>query len=212
MEETPYVFLDESGDFNFGEQGSAYFIVTAVTMQRPTEMDAALAEYRYERLESGYDAEYFHCSRDTPEVRRRVFQIIAGHRDRMRIDYLVAEKATMDAAARPVVRFYPRMVGRLLDPVIRSAKVGGGTRVVIITDRIPVKRTRKAVERGILEALPSPVRERNGYDIHHHESRSHFGLQVADYCCWAIQRKWTRRDDRYFGLIKPALRCALSVD
>lgn len=212
MEGNPYVFLDESGDFDFGEQGSAYFVVTAVTMRRPVEMDAALAEYRYERLESRYDTEYFHCARDTPAVRRRVFEIIADYRDRMRIDYLVAEKAKTDVALRPAVRFYPRMVGRLLDPVIRRAKVAEGTRIVIVTDRIPVKRTRKAVERRILEALPSEVRERYGYDIHHHESRSHFGLQVADYCCWAIQRKWSRRDERYFALIEPALGCALRAE
>jgi hypothetical protein len=27
-------------------------------------------------------------------------------------------------------------------------------------------------------------------------------LQVADYCTWAIQRKWERGDDRAYNLIK----------
>lgn len=31
-------------------------------------------------------------------------------------------------------------------------------------------------------------------------------LQIADYCCWAIQRKWERRDDRSSVLIKDKIR------
>lgn len=212
MDGTPYVFLDESGDFNFGEQGSAYFVVTAVTMRRPTEMDDALAEYRYERLESGYDTEYFHCAKDKPAVRDRVFEIIAAHRDRMQIDYLIAGKAKTEFSLRPIARFYPRMVGTLLARVIPGAHTGDGSRAVIITDRIPVKRTRKVVERRVREALPQMVRRGYGYDIRHHESRSHFGLQVADYCCWAIQRERAKGDGRYFRLIEPALRHALRAE
>ena len=206
MPSSPYVFLDESGDFDFGQQGSRYFVVTAVTMHRPVKIDSALAEYRYARLESGFDAEYFHCARDIAVVRQRVFEIIGRHRERMRVDYVVADKSKVEVALQPVVRFYPRMVGSLLDRVIPRAKAPEGGRIVVVTDRIPVRRARKAVERGIRDALPSAVQDGYRYDIHHHESRSHFGLQVADYCCWAIQRKWSKRDERFFTLIEPALR------
>ena len=213
MEGTPYVFLDESGNFDFSEKGSTYFIVTAVTMRRPIEIDSALSEYRYERLDSGFDTEYFHCARDTSEVRRQVFDIIASYRSRLQIDCLVVDKAKVEVALRPMVRFYPKMVGLLLNRVIPRTSVGDGRRIVVVTDRIPVKRTKRAVERNIREALSSSARRGvGGYDIHHHESRSHFGLQVADYCCWAIQRKWSRRDLRYFALIEPAIRYAIGGD
>lgn len=33
-------------------------------------------------------------------------------------------------------------------------------------------------------------------------SRCDPGLQVADYCAWAIQRKWERGDTRSYDLIK----------
>ena len=209
MEGTPYVFLDESGDFDFGEQGSTYFVLAAVTMRRPVEIDSALSDYRYARLDAGWDTEYFHCAKDGAVVRRRVFEIIGAHLKQMEIDFLVVEKKRTDSVLRPAVLFYPTMVGRLLEEVIRRTKTPHGQRMVIITDRIPVRRTRRAVERGIRDVLPSVERAEPKYDIHHHESRSHFGLQVADYCCWAIQRKWSRRDGRYFALIEPALRCTI---
>lgn len=209
MEGTPYVFLDESGDFNFGDEGSAYFIVTAVTMRRPIEIDSALSEYRYECLDSGWGLEYFHCAKDGPVVRRRVFEIIRDHLSQMQIDFVVVDKSKTEPASQDPVRFYPKVVGRLLTCVISRTGVRDRQRIVIVTDRIAVKRTRVAVEKATRDALPGASGGGPGYDLYHHESGSHFGLQVADYCCWAIQRKWSGRDDRYFAMIEPALRWAL---
>ena len=31
-------------------------------------------------------------------------------------------------------------------------------------------------------------------------------LQIADYCCWAIQRKWESGDDRSYVLIKDKIQ------
>ena len=43
------------------------------------------------------------------------------------------------------------------------------------------------------------------------ESRSHFGLQIADYCCWAIQRKWVKVQLAWYDRIKMAIRHELEV-
>ncbi len=34
----------------------------------------------------------------------------------------------------------------------------------------------------------------------------HNGLQVADYCCWAIFRKWQMRATKHYDRIAPAVR------
>ena len=49
------------------------------------------------------------------------------------------------------------------------------------------------------------------YRILHHQSRSHYGLQVADYCCWATFRKWQRGESAWYDRIKSALRSGLKV-
>jgi hypothetical protein len=36
-------------------------------------------------------------------------------------------------------------------------------------------------------------------------------LQVADYCCWAIQRKWERGDMRLYELIASKIRSEFDV-
>ncbi len=49
------------------------------------------------------------------------------------------------------------------------------------------------------------VPQRPKYRILHHDSRSHYGLQVADYCCWAIFRKHEHKDAIHYSGIKSAV-------
>ena len=44
------------------------------------------------------------------------------------------------------------------------------------------------------------------YRILHHDSRSHYGLQVADYCCRAVFRKLQTGKTTYFDRIRSAVR------
>ena len=50
--------------------------------------------------------------------------------------------------------------------------------------------------------LPASVR----YHVLHHASKSNLDLQIADYCTWAVYRKWNRQDARSFQRIKAAVR------
>ena len=49
------------------------------------------------------------------------------------------------------------------------------------------------------------------YRVLHHQSRSHYGLQVADYCCWAVFRRWQRGESVWYDRIKPAVRNEILV-
>jgi hypothetical protein len=75
----------------------------------------------------------------------------------------------------------------------------------VFTDRVPVNKHRKAVEKAVktilVEALPTGTRFR----VYHHESKSNLDLQIADYCNWAIYRRWTSSDDRSYNVIRPAV-------
>jgi len=87
----------------------------------------------------------------------------------------------------------------------------GAEEVIVITDTIPVNKKRHAVEKGVQLALAQMLPEGMKYRILHHESRSHYGLQVADYCCWAVQRKHQMGEQTYFERIKSALRSEFEI-
>ena len=50
--------------------------------------------------------------------------------------------------------------------------------------------------------LPATVR----YRVLHHASKSNLDLQIADYCTWAIYRKWNAQDGRSFRRVQAAVR------
>ena len=206
-----YIFLDEGGNFDFSATGTAWFTLTAVTKSRPFHSHADLTQLKYDLLEADKNIEYFHATEDKQAVRNKVFGIITKHLDNLKIDSVVVEKRKVGPALRPVDKFYPRMLGYLLRFVIQGISWQGISNVIVITDQLPVKKYRKAVEKAtkitLSEMLPSAVK----YRVLHHDSKSNFGLQIADYCNWAIYRKWDGDDKRSYTLIERAIRSEFEI-
>lgn len=211
MTQCSYIFLDEAGNFDFSPTGTRYFVMSSVAMGRPFPAHGPLNDYKHECLEYGLDTEYFHCADDNTHVRRKVFELIAEQRGALRIDSLIVEKAKTGPALRADEAFYPKMLGYLLRYVVEREAVNGVEEMIVITDTIPVQKKRKAVEKAIktvlAEMLPAGMR----YRILHHASRSHYGLQIADYCNWAVFRKWQRGETEFYDQIKPALRSEFDI-
>ncbi len=201
-----YIFLDESGNFDFSASGTRYLVLTSVGMRRPFPTSDRLNDYKYECIEQGTDIEYFHCYDDRKNVRNAVFDVIAAHLDALRIHCLVVEKAKTDPALRETARLYPWMLGYLLRRALREELHAGADEVIVITDTIPVNKKRKAVEKSIQLAVARKQSPGFKFRILHHQSRSHYGLQIADYCCWAIFRKWQRGESAWYDRIRPAVR------
>ena len=201
-----YIFLDESGNFDFGTSGTRYLMLTSVGMGRPFTAGVRLDDYKYNCIETGTNIEYFHCCNDRKPVRHAVFEVIAAHLENIRIHCVVIEKEKTDPAMRKTERLYEWMLGYLLRKALDEELNTGAKEVIVITDTLPVNKRRKVFEKSIQRALASKQPPKVTYRIIHHQSRSHYGLQVADYCCWAIFRKWERGDNTWYERIKPAVR------
>ena len=59
--------------------------------------------------------------------------------------------------------------------------------------------------------LPEMLPSGQGYRIMHHDSRSHDGLQIEDYCCWAIYRKYEMGDNAWYDRIKGGVRSEYDI-
>ncbi len=211
MANCAYLFLDEGGNFDFSPTGTRYFILTSVATRRPFPAQASLDNYKHDCLEFGLDTEYFHCSDDNTRVRRKVFELIARHLDSLRIDCLIVEKPKIEPALRDDKRFYPEMLGYLLRDVIPREISNGVDEVIVITDTIPIQKKRQAIEKAIKGALAKMLPVGMRYRILHHASRSHYGLQIADYCNWAVFRKWQKGEVEFYDLIKPAVKSEFEI-
>jgi hypothetical protein len=206
-----YIFLDEAGDFNFSPNGSQFFILASVTRERPFEDYNQFIDLKYSLVEQGLDIEYFHASEDRQAVRDQVFSIIQRSLKGLRIDSVVVEKRKTGPALWEETKFYPRMLGYLLRYMLERHPLDQYSEVIVFTDRIPVKGKRNAVEKTVKTTLANMLPRTARYRLLHHDSKSNFQLQVADYCNWAIYRKWSRGDSRSYDLIKAALKSEFDI-
>ena len=131
-----YLFIDESGNFDFSSSGTKHLVMSVVATVNPTEVAYKLARLKYELLRDGHDIPNFHATADKQLVRNRVFAelerlpVIEAHsfwlqkRNHMSVDQRCACCAT-----HPFGRGLLRVRGRLLQAWRRAQKWGVQIRV-----------------------------------------------------------------------------------
>jgi len=203
MKKFTYLFLDEGGNFDFSSTGTKYFSLTCIEMTRPFESYFKLDHYKHDCLEYGLNTEYFHCSENNKYIRKKVFHYIHSHLHELNIDSLVVDKIKTKNELRDIKHFYPEMLGHLFDSVMKQ-KDRTNSEIIVITDSIPLNRKKQAVEKAIKETLKHSIAQ--PFRILHHASKSHYGLQIADYCNWAIFRKWEKGDTEFYEMLRKNIR------
>jgi hypothetical protein len=207
-----YLYEDEAGNYDFTACGSRYFIMTCVIMRRPFGHCENLLNLKYDCIEDGYNQKNvtsylrFHATEDLQFVRDSVYAIIGDNLDRFTIYSVIIPKNDLIPIQDREDEIYAKGFSSLVDLVARHEDFSEASKLVVITDTIPVKKKRGAIE-GSLKAFLKRWSEKTGvpYLLNHHSSESDLNLQVADYACWAIQRKWERNDLRSYELIKAGI-------
>ncbi len=206
-----YIFLDEGGNLDFSQSGTKYFTLSAVALCRPFPLDTQLLSLKYDLLEEGLELERFHAAEDRQAVRNRVFDEIGKYLHSLRIDSLVVEKRKTQPEIQKQEKFYALMVGYLIRHVYKRAEGGLYKQVIVTTDSLPLKRKEQAFEKAIRTTLSEMLPDTATYRVLHHDSRSSMALQVADYCNWAVYRKWTSGDVRSYDRIKEGIKSEFDI-
>ena len=89
---TLYVFVDESGNFDFSPNGTKYFILTLLSTTVPARIGAYLMALRYGLLPNYACGEKIHASEDKQEVRNYVFDRLLNGALNLRVDAVIAKK------------------------------------------------------------------------------------------------------------------------
>jgi hypothetical protein len=203
-----YLFLDESGNLDFTDNGTRHYCFGTLATRDPSVLDLALTRLRYEMIEEGLELECFHATEDRQAVRDRVFQVLT-ELGGFEFDAVIVEKRKADPSLQDELRFYPHFANELLRHVFQRYP-DPDEKIIVITDRLPIKRDRKAVEKAFKTYIRQHLGDRP-FSILHHQSSAHPGLQASDYCMWAVARRWRNGDERSYRLIQPFIRSEVEI-
>ena len=195
-----YVYGDESGNFDFSDQegASRYFILTTVAVADHA-IESELMDLRRQLAWEGESLTGgFHATNDKQRVRDRVFAVMARHD--FRVDSTILEKRKADPGRRSQPRLYslawylhltglvPALVAEYDELLLIAASIG---------DRDMRSEFHATVENIVDAQAPPGILASAMWP-----SATAPLLQVADYCAWAMQRKWERSDVRAYNLIR----------
>jgi hypothetical protein len=157
----------------------------------------ALAHLRRELTWQGIDvSQPFHACDDTPAVRSAVFQLLKTLP--IRVDATALEKRKAEPHLHDELALYKMgwyLHFKHVAPLIATPQ----DRLLVVAASLGTKKTRKLFNDSVEDVVRqvSPARYRVGF----WEADSDPCIQVADYCCWAVQRSWELGDRSYLDLL-----------
>jgi hypothetical protein len=211
---TLYIFIDESGNFDFTSSGTKYFVLTAVSTFSPFELRGDLfhkaQELKYIAWEEGRNGYYFHATEDKQKTRDWVFSAIKKLRD-IEIDAVVVQKSK----AAPSLyfeeeKFYGRISEALLEPIFaRHHEDETLEKIVVVLGSLFTDKKRGHILQSLKQYLKT--KSKKLFHIYFHTTSSDINCQIADYCSWAIYVKYERGEGRPWEEIKDKIKSCLDV-
>lgn len=222
-----YIFMDESGNFDFSSKGTKYFVLTCISTTKPLRGRNKFLSLKYELLAKGINQEHFHTTEDKQDVRNQVFLLFKELGD-FEIDSVIAQKNKVnwslyedfDVKKKRVgfkfkmkkveERLYKQVSETLLQYVIRryvkSLNIG---KVIIVLSALFTKRKQEFVKKH-LKAYFKESYGKIPY-IYFHQVKSDVNCQIADYCGWAVYVKWEKEELRPHNLISNKIKSEFDI-
>lgn len=204
------VFADESGNFDFSRKpgASRYFILTTVACPGYAVGDALLRLRRDIAWEGhGTDSE-FHATTDAQAVRDRVFAILQAHD--FRVDATIMEKAKANPQTRGSDERFYKLAWYLHMKHVAPRVARAPDELFVVGASLGVKKKRAVMHQAIKDVVRQ-VSPTTHFRTASWNAHSEPCLQVADYCCWALSRKWEKEDDRSYALIRHKISSEFDV-
>ncbi len=204
-------FADEFGNFDFSlNQGaSQYFGLTTVTFFDDQQARADLEELRFELAwdEISHPGP-FRASTDRQSIRNRVFETLQPHD--FRVDATILEKRKAQPQLRTTEeRFYGYAWYCHMERIARQI-AGASDDLLVVAASIGAKSKGKGFHYGVRNVMERFAPSHVTVTVQWPASVD-VGLQIADHCSWAIQRKWERGDERSYILIKDRIETEVDI-
>lgn len=208
------VFIDESGTFDFTAKGSKYFILTAVSARDCSSIFNDYFAMKHGMATAGLDiGDEFHATEDRQTVRDQVYEMLSHHCAHrcFALDCIIAQKNKVNPSIREPHVFYAKLIRILLRGIFQNPEYHEVSQINIWAARIGVQKKKNIFESTVKGYLANDLDFTRPYRLLLHSSAAHPMLQVADYCCWAVAKKWKDDDRRSYEKVRAAIRSEFDV-
>lgn len=196
---TLYVFLDESGNFDFSNSGTNHFVMSAVYTTDPCATAAPLQALKYELMSKGSDQLEFHATTNSRGTRRRVAETISTLENLISVKtfyvdkhYTSPQKQSPESLLAVFGLAFARWLSKVKGPDVDQ--------IILIFDSVLTVKQQKA----FLGAIKPPLKKLNvDYRIAFHPVKSDLNGQIADYFAWSTFRSLESKDDLPLEVLAP---------
>lgn len=220
-----YLFIDESGNFDFSPKGTKYFILTGFSTFDPVIKRGDLVGLKYKILADGVDQEYFHATEDKQVVRDQVYSFLSTIKDTYEVHSVIARKNKTNPSLYKEsyiksksgclvervtgLGLYRKLCENLLQYVFRGKK-NEVNKIIIVLGSLFVGDKKKILLSTLKHFLKNNF-EGIPFEIYSHPSCADLNCQLADYCCWAVAVKADRKENRPFNIIKSQVKSVFDI-
>lgn len=178
---TLFLFIDESGNFDFSSGGTRHFVMAGVAALAPLESAASMQALKYQLLADGRDQSEFHATEDLQAVRGRVFETIAGLRN-IRAHVIYGDKHRAAPSLQSDTALHALFGRALVKYVIKAFARNDYGQVVVMFDQAFPKKKQDAFNAAVKPELKSLGKP---FHIYFHPMKTDANGQIADYIAWA---------------------------
>lgn len=222
---TLYIFIDESGNFDFSPSGTKFFVLTSVTTTRPLNERLSLLNLKYDLLKKGFNQECFHATEDKQEVRDLVYQEV-GKLDDIEVDAIVAQKNKANPSlyidydhakrmrgvfkmVRSEEKFYHRISQTLLQYIFQRHDNDEIEKIIVVLGALFPNNKHGYVLKSLKQYLKTKFKK--PFYVYFHKTEADINCQLADYCGWAVYVNAERAEGRPLATLKGRLKSVFSI-
>ena len=200
--DTLFVFIDESGNFDFSSKGTRFFVMTAVVALAPLDSAAEMQALRYRLLAGGLDLTGFHASEDRQTTRDAVFETFSRI-STIRSHVIYRDKTQTDIHQRSDAGLHSLFGHALIQFAISTYAAMDFQRVVVIFDQALTRR-----KQGAFNATVKPQLKALGKPFHLYFQPMHADAngQIADYIAWSKFVQLERGEHRPWAALQETLQ------
>lgn len=199
---TLFIFIDESGNFDFSSHGTHHFVMAGIASVEPIESHLKLQSLRYSLMSIGHDIAEFHATEDKQIIRDAVTESM-NQMPTIETHVAFGEKIDSELKSKKISEFHFLFSREIIAQLLRKFDSYPIRNVVVVLDKAFTKK----IQGDVRAKLKHHLKTHNmSFHIYFQPVKTDTNSQIADYLAWAKFRELERGDSRSWDKISVSLR------